>query len=58
MSEKSGRVDGSSPARAGEAGRQLICRTRQVARCEFPPEEKTRIVIEGIRGEATVSALC
>jgi transposase len=58
MSEEPGRVEGSSPARAGEAARQLIRRTRQVTRRKFPAEEKIRIVLEGIRGEVAVSELC
>ena len=58
MSEDPGRVEGSSPARAGEAGRALIRRTRQVTRRKFPAEEKIRIVLEGIRGEVAVSELC
>jgi len=52
------RGEGNSPARAGEAARQLIPRTRQVTRRKFPAEEKIRIVLEGIRGEVAVSELC
>ena len=58
MSEEPARVEGSSPARVGEAARQLIRRTRQVTRRKFPTEEKIRIVLEGIRGEVAVSELC
>jgi transposase-like protein len=58
MSEEPARVEGGSPARAGEAARQLIRRTRQVPRRKFPAEEKIRIVLEGIRGEVAVSELC
>ena len=58
MSEEPARGEGSSPARAGEAARQLIRRTRQVTRRKFPAEEKIRIVLEGIRGEVAVSELC
>jgi len=58
MSEDPARVEGSSPARAGEAARALIRRTRQVTRRKFPAEEKIRIVLEGIRGEVAVSELC
>jgi transposase len=36
----------------------MIRRTRQVTRRKFPAEEKSRIVLEGIRGEVTVSELC
>ncbi len=58
MSEEPARGEGSSPARAGEAARQLIRRTRQVTRRKLPAEEKIRIVLEGIRGEVAVSELC
>ncbi len=58
MSEEPIRVEGSSPARVGEAARELIRRTRQVTRRKFPAEEKIRIVLEGIRGELAVSELC
>ncbi len=36
----------------------MIRRTCQVTRRKFPAEEKIRIVLEGIRGEAAVSELC
>jgi len=58
MSEDPARGEGTSPARAGEAARALIRRTRQVTRRKFPAEEKIRIVLEGIRGEVAVSELC
>jgi len=58
MSEEAVRGEGNTPARAGEAARQLIRRTRQVTRRKFPAEEKIRIVLEGIRGELAVSELC
>ena len=57
MSEESARGEGSSPARAGEAARQLIRRTRQVTRRKFPAEEKVRSVLEGVREEVAVSEL-
>jgi hypothetical protein len=44
MSEELARGEGSPPARAGETARQLIRRTRQVTRRQFPAEEKIRIV--------------
>jgi transposase len=44
--------------RADDSARELIRRTRRVTRRRFAPEEKVRIVIEGIRGEIPVSALC
>jgi hypothetical protein len=50
MSEEPARTEGTSPARAGEAARALMRRTRQVTRRNFPAEKKIRIVLEGIRG--------
>jgi len=44
--------------RADANARQVIRRTKQVTRRRFSPEEKVRIVIEGIRGEIKVTALC
>ena len=35
---------------ADENARQLIRHTKRVTRRKFTPEEKVRIVIEGIRG--------
>ena len=43
---------------AEENARQVVRRTRNVTRRKYTPEEKVRIVIEGIRGEISVSALC
>jgi len=37
---------------------ELIQRAKRVTRRRFTPEEKVRIVVEGIRGEIPVSALC
>ena len=42
---------------ADENARQVVRRTRNVTRRKYTPEEKVRIVIEGIRGEISVSAL-
>jgi len=42
---------------ADDNARGLIKRTRRVMRRRFSPEEKVRIVIEGIRGEYR-SVLC
>ena len=36
----------------------MIRHTRRVTRRRFAPEEKVRIVIEGIRGEIPISTLC
>ena len=43
---------------ADENARQVVRRTRNVTRRKYTPEEEVRIVIEGIRGEISVSALC
>ena len=43
---------------ADENARQVVRRTRNVTRRKYTPEERVRIVIEGIRGEISVSALC
>jgi transposase len=43
---------------ADDKARELVRRTNQVTRRKFTPEEKVRIVIEGIRGEIPISALC
>ena len=41
-----------------ENARALIRKTKQITRSQFSPEEKVRIVIEGIRGEISIRALC
>ena len=43
---------------ADDNARALIRRTRLATRRRFTPEEKVRIVIEGIRGEMPISTLC
>jgi transposase len=43
---------------ADGSARELIRHTRQVTRHRYTPEEKVRIVIEGIRGEIPISTLC
>ena len=43
---------------ADDNARALIRRTRLATRRRFTPEEKVRIVIEGIRGEIPISTLC
>ena len=43
---------------ADDNAREVIHRTKRVTRRRFNLEEKVRIVIEGIRGEITVTALC
>ena len=43
---------------ADDNARELIRRTKRATRRRFTPEEKVRIVIEGIRGEIPISVLC
>ena len=43
---------------ADVSARELIRHTRRVTRRRYTPEEKVRIVIEGIRGEIPISTLC
>ena len=42
----------------GEHPRQQIRRAKAVSRRRFSAEEKIRIVMEGIRGDISVSELC
>jgi len=44
--------------KAGDTPRQQIRKTKVAARRRFSAEEKIRIVMEGIRGEEPVSAIC
>jgi len=48
----------AAPRKAGETPRQQIRKAKVVARRQFSAEEKIRIVMEGIRGEEPVSAIC
>ena len=43
---------------ADENARQLVHYTKRVTRRKFTSEEKVEIVVKGIRGEITASALC
>ena len=43
---------------ADDKASKLVQRTRQLTRRKFTPEEKVRIVIEGVRGEIPISVLC
>jgi transposase len=45
-------------AKRGETPRQQIRRAKAVSRRRFSAEEKIRIVMEGIRGDISVSELC
>ena len=51
MRQKSGPSDPSSAER-------LVKDIRRVTRRQFSAEEKIRIVLDGLRGEATVAELC
>ncbi len=44
--------------RRGETPRQQIRKAKAVSRRQFSAEEKIRIVMEGIRGDISVSELC
>jgi transposase len=44
--------------RSAETARALIRKTKRATRRKFPPEEKIRIVMEGVRGEVSVAELC
>lgn len=48
----------AAPTKQGETPRQQIRRAKKITRRRFTAEEKIRIVMEGIRGEEPVSALC
>jgi len=45
-------------AKRGETPRQQIRKAKAVSRRQFSAEEKIRIVMEGIRGDISVSELC
>jgi transposase len=44
--------------RSAETARALIRKTKRATRRRFPTEEKSRIVMEGVRGEVSVAELC
>ena len=46
------------PPKRGETPRQQIRKAKAVSRRQFSAEEKIRIVMEGIRGDLSVSELC
>ena len=46
------------PRRQGETPRQQIRKAKVASRRRFSAEEKIRIVMEGMRGEEPVSAIC
>jgi len=45
-------------AKRGETPRQQIRKAKVVSRRQFSAEEKIRVVMEGIRGDISVSELC
>ena len=51
-------VEGVARVRRGETPRQQIRKAKKATRRRFSAEEKIRVVMEGIRGEESVSALC
>jgi len=60
---ETGRQEASREARPpsrreGESPRQQIRRAKAVTRRSFSAEQKIRIVMEGVRGEISVSELC
>ena len=42
----------------GQSAEKAIKDIRRKTRCRFSAEEKIRIVIEGMRGEDSISELC
>jgi transposase len=51
-------VGGPAAPKRGETPRQQIRKAKAVSRRKFSAEEKIRIVMEGIRGDISVSELC
>jgi transposase len=56
--EAGGGAAGPPVKRQGETPRRQIRRAKQATRRRFSAEDKIRIVMEGIRGEEPVSAIC
>ena len=55
------RCSGSAGRRASAESDGYERRVREIrrrTRCKFSPEEKVRIVLEGLRGEQSISELC
>ena len=48
----------SAAPKRGEAPRRQIRKAKAVSRRRFSAEERIRIVMEGIRGDISVSELC
>lgn len=58
MSKESTRTEKSTRAGAGATARELIRRAKKASRRKFPAEEKIRVLLEGMRGEISISELC
>jgi len=56
--EQSAEPAGAAVPKRGETPRQQIRKAKAVSRRQFSAEEKIRIVMEGIRGDISVSELC
>jgi transposase len=57
-SPESNPTEMAGATRSAETARALIRKTKRATRRRFPTEDKIRIVMEGIRGEVSVSELC
>ena len=42
----------------GESAEKVVCDIQRKTRRRFSAEEKIRIVLEGLRGEESIAALC
>jgi len=58
QAEAGAEATATPPKRQGETPRRQIRKAKQATRRRFSAEDKIRIVMEGIRGEEPVSALC
>ena len=62
MSQKSSAPPAPAPARAPRAAKapaeQVVRDIRRATREQYSAEEKIRIVLEGLRGEESIAALC
>lgn len=56
--ETAGLPPAPAPPKRGETPRQQIHKAKVVSRRQFSAEEKIRIVMEGIRGDLSISELC
>ena len=51
-------MPGKKQTEKPESTAQLMRTVRRTTRKKYSPEEKIRIVLEGLRGDQTVAALC